>query len=82
MHRNGSGSIAGPEFSKMKQNRNYSNYFFEVNIEAVENLHVESGLALNTTKYSLKMFLENGNQAEQAYTLKDICHPGLVLPIS
>jgi iron complex outermembrane receptor protein len=72
----GSGSIAGPEFSKMKQNRNYSNYFLEVNIEVLKNLHVESGLALNTTKYTLEdVFSENGNQAEQAYTFGKIWSP-------
>ncbi|MFQ3174067.1 MAG: iron complex outermembrane receptor protein, partial [Flavobacterium sp.] len=50
----GQGSLAGPEFSKMKQNRSYSNYFVEVNLELLKNLHLESGLALNTTKYTLE----------------------------
>lgn len=70
------GSIAGPEFSKMKQNRNYSNYFLEVNIELAENLHLESGLALNTTKYTLEdIFQENENQLEQGYAFGEIWSP-------
>lgn len=72
----GQGSIAGAEFSKMKQNRNYSNYFLEVNIELVKNLHLESGLALNTTKYTLEdVFLENGKQLEQGYTFGKVWSP-------
>lgn len=76
----GQGSIAGSEFSKMKQNRNYSNYFLEVNLELLKNLHLESGLALNTTKYTLRDVLpENGNQAEQGYTFGKIWSPRLGL---
>jgi iron complex outermembrane receptor protein len=74
----GQGSVAGAEFSKMKQNRNYSNYFLEVNMELLKNLHLESGLALNTTKYSLEdIFQENGNQSEQGYTFGKIWSPRL-----
>ena len=76
----GQGSIAGSEFSKMKQNRNYSNYFLEVNLELLKNFHLESGLALNTTKYALRDVLpENGNQAEQGYTFGKIWSPRLGL---
>jgi iron complex outermembrane receptor protein len=74
----GQGSVAGAEFSKMKQNRNYSNYFLELNMELLKNLHLESGLALNTTKYSLEdIFQENGNQSEQGYTFGKIWSPRL-----
>ncbi|MGO4817106.1 TonB-dependent receptor family protein [Flavobacterium sp. W22_SRS_FP1] len=76
----GQGSLAGREFSKMKQNRNYSNYFLEVNLELLKDLHLESGLALNTTKYTLRDVLpENGNQAEQGYTFGKIWSPRLGL---
>lgn len=72
----GQGSIAGSEFSKMKQNRNYSNYFLEVNVEVLKNLHLESGLALNTTKYTLEdVFQESGNQSEQGYTFGKVWSP-------
>jgi iron complex outermembrane receptor protein len=72
----GQGSLAGPEFSKMKQNRSYSNYFVEVNLELLKNLHLESGLALNTTKYTLEdVFKESGNQSEQGYTFGNIWSP-------
>ena len=54
----GQGSIAGEEFSKMEQNRNYSNYFIQVELELLKNLYLESGLALNTTNYSLTTILQ------------------------
>jgi iron complex outermembrane receptor protein len=74
----GQGSVAGAEFSKMRHNRNYTNYFLEVNVELLKDLHLESGLALNTTKYSLEdVFQENGNQSEQAYTFGNIWSPRL-----
>jgi iron complex outermembrane receptor protein len=54
----GQGSIAGEEFAKMEQNRNYSNYFILVELELLKNLYLESGLALNTTNYSLTAILQ------------------------
>jgi iron complex outermembrane receptor protein len=72
----GQGSVAGDEFSKMKQNRNYSNYFLELNMELLKNFHLEGGLALNTTKYTLEdVFQENGNQAEKGYAFGNIWSP-------
>jgi iron complex outermembrane receptor protein len=80
MSQPGQGSLLGSEFSKVNQNRNYSNYFLEVNIELLKDLHLESGLALNTTKYKLRDVLpENGNQSEQAYTFGNIWSPRLGL---
>jgi iron complex outermembrane receptor protein len=72
----GQGSVAGDEFSKMKQNRNYSNYFLELNMELLKNFHLEGGLALNTTKYTLEdVIQENGNQAEKGYAFGNIWSP-------
>jgi iron complex outermembrane receptor protein len=49
----GQGSIQGNKFSAIEQNRNYSNYFMQFEIWLLENLHLETGIALNTTTYSL-----------------------------
>jgi iron complex outermembrane receptor protein len=74
----GQGSIAGSEFSNMKQNRNYINYFFEVNITLLDNLHLESGLALNTTKYTLEdVFNKTVAQTEQSCTFGKVWSPRL-----
>ena len=72
------GSVAGAEFSKMKQNRNYINYFWEVTIELQKNLHLESGLALNATKYSLEdVFNKTVPHTEQPYTFGKVWSPRL-----
>lgn len=74
----GQGSIAGSEFSNMKQNRKYQNYFLEVNIALLENLHLESGLALNTTKYSLEdVYNKTVVPTEQSYTFGTVWSPRL-----
>ncbi|MFV8341979.1 TonB-dependent receptor family protein [Flavobacterium sp. XS2P39] len=61
----GQGSIAGAEFSTIKQNRNYTNYFLQVELQFLKTLFLESGLALNTTKYSLEDVFKN-NTVNQA----------------
>ena len=72
------GSVAGAEFSKMKQNRNYINYFWEATIELQKNLHLESGLALNATKYSLEdVFNKTVPHTEQPYTFGKVWSPRL-----
>lgn len=74
----GQGSIAGSEFSNVKQNRNYINYFFEINITLLENLYLESGLALNTTKYTLEdVFNKTAAPTEQVFTFEKIWSPRL-----
>ncbi|MDI6032432.1 TonB-dependent receptor [Flavobacterium sp. LB2P84] len=55
----GQGSIKGEEFSAIKQNRNYTNYFLQMELWISEKLHMETGVALNTTKYSLEDVFEN-----------------------
>ncbi|MEM8522442.1 TonB-dependent receptor [Flavobacterium sp. PL12] len=50
----GKGSIKGEEFSAIEQDRKYSNYFLQMEIWLTEKLHLETGLAFNKTKYSLR----------------------------
>ncbi len=72
----GQGSIPGSEFSKEKQTRNYMNYFFEMNLALLKNLYLESGLALNTTKYSLEDVLNTTvTPTKQSYTFGTIWTP-------
>ncbi len=76
----GQGSIPGSEFSAMQQNRNYINYFFEVTIKLLKNLHLESGMALNTTKYAIiDVFDKTTTPTEQSYTFGKIWSPRLGL---
>ena len=70
------GSIAGAEFSKMKQNRKYSNYFLQIDFSLTKALHLETGLAFNTTQYSLQNIFEpNSNNLKQSYTFGSFWSP-------
>jgi len=71
------GSIVGKEFSKIKQNRSYSNYFLELNVLLSERLHLESGLALNQSKYDLQDIFQNNGSQKQRYTFGNVCSPRL-----
>lgn len=74
------GSITGAEFSNIKQNRNYINYFLQVNLQLSKELYLESGLALNTTKYSLEdVFQHNTVNQEPPYTFGKVWSPRLGL---
>lgn len=55
----GQGSIPGAEFSTIKQTRNYTNFFLQAELQLSKALFLESGLALNTTKYSLEDVFKN-----------------------
>lgn len=70
------GSIAGAEFSKMKQNRKYSNYFLQMDFSLTKALHLETGLAFNTTQYTLQDVFEiNSNDSKQSYTFGSVWSP-------
>ena len=76
----GQGSIVGDEFSKMEQNRDYSNYFVQIELELLKNLYLESGLALNTTNYSIKDVLQpNAADSESSDTFGTVWSPRLAL---
>jgi iron complex outermembrane receptor protein len=57
----GQGSLEGDSFSAINQNRKYINYFLQMELWISEKLHLETGLALNTTKYSLEDVFENNS---------------------
>ncbi|RTY76394.1 TonB-dependent receptor family protein [Flavobacterium sp. LS1R10] len=72
----GQGSLKGDEFSSVKQNRNYSNYFLQMEFWISEKLHLETGVAFNTTKYSLKDIFENNSGAQKmSFTFGNVWSP-------
>jgi len=72
------GSIKGVEFSSMKQNRNYRNYFLQMDFELTQNLHLETGVALNTTQYSIEDTFETNTAIEKkSYTFGNVWSPRL-----
>ncbi len=50
----GQGSVQGLSLSINDQERNYANFFSQLNIQLSEKLNIETGFNLNSTKYSLK----------------------------
>lgn len=76
----GQGSIKGDEFSAIKQNRNYVNYFLQMELWISEKLHLETGLALNTTKYSLEDVFENHSGGQKMpFTFGNVWSPRIGL---
>ncbi|MFV8358911.1 TonB-dependent receptor family protein [Flavobacterium sp. LS1P3] len=72
----GQGSIQGEEFSAIKQNRKYTNYFLQMELWISEKLHLESGLALNTTKYWLEDVFENNSGGQRMpFTFGNVWSP-------
>lgn len=72
----GQGSIQGDEFSAIHQNRNYSNYFLQMELWISAKLHLETGVALNTTKYSLEdVFYTNSSGQKTPFTFGKVCSP-------
>ena len=72
------GSIEGAEFSSKKQNRNYRNYFLQMDFELTQNLHLETGVALNATQYSLEDTFKTNTTIEKTdYTFGNVWSPRL-----
>ncbi|MFV8269108.1 TonB-dependent receptor family protein [Flavobacterium sp. GT2N3] len=72
----GQGSIKGDAFSAIKQNRNYSNYFLQMELWISQKLHLETGVAFNTTKYSLKDVFENNSGSQKMpFTFGNVWSP-------
>lgn len=72
----GQGSIAGDQFSEIKQNRNYINYFLQMELWILKKLHLETGIALNTTRYSLEdVFQKNSGSQKIPFTFGNVWSP-------
>lgn len=70
----GNGSIQGNQFSAIAEKRKYSNYFLQMEFWLTRKLHLETGIALNTTKYSLKDVFQT-NPESQNHTFGSILSP-------
>jgi iron complex outermembrane receptor protein len=76
----GQGSVQGDKFTAIKQNRNYSNYFLQMVLLLSEKLHLETGLALNRTKYSLEnVFENNATGRKEPFTFGTVLSPRIGL---
>ena len=71
----GQGSIQGEQFSGIEQKRQYGNYFLQVELWLLKNLSLETGIALNTTQYSIEDVFTNSND----YTFGAIWSPRIGL---
>ncbi|WP_310559908.1 TonB-dependent receptor domain-containing protein [Flavobacterium sp.] len=72
----GQGSIQGDEFSTINQKRNYSNYFLQMEVWLSKNLHLETGIALNSTNYSLEdVFQTKSDSQNNDYTFGAVWSP-------
>ena len=72
----GQGSLQGDAFSAIKQNRKYSNYFLQLELWLSQKLHLESGLALNSTSYSLQnVFENNSSDQKMPFTFGNVWSP-------
>lgn len=76
----GQGSLEGDRFSTIEQNRNYGNYFLQMEVWLLKNLHLETGIALNTTNYSLEdVFKPNSTTQNKTFTFGGIWSPRIGL---
>ena len=76
LSRPGQGSIQGDQFSAIQQKRNYGNYFLQMEVWLSKNLHLETGIALNSTNYSLEdVFQTNSDSQNNDYTFGKVWSP-------
>ncbi len=75
----GQGSIQGDPFSGFQQNRNYSNFFIQMEFWLSQKLHIETGLALNTTSYTLANVFTGANASKEPYIFGSVWSPRLGL---
>lgn len=75
----GQGSIQGDQFSSIEQKRKYSNYFLQAELWLSKNLSLETGIALNSTKYSLEDVFTNSNGKNNIYSFGTIWSPRIGL---
>lgn len=72
----GQGSIQGAEFSAIQQKRNYSNYFLQMEVWLSKNLHLETGIALNSTQYNLEDVFQTSSENQNSdYTFGAVWSP-------
>ncbi len=71
-----SGSIQGDRLTSNKQNRNYANFFMQMNIDLTEKWNLDVGYNVNTTNYRLADLLDNSATSQTgSYRFKTIFSP-------
>ena len=70
------GSVLGEALSNNEQDRNYANFFGQLNLELSEKLKIETGFNLNMTNYSLTdLFVQDEIDQTGDYRFKSIFSP-------
>jgi len=70
------GSVLGESLSNNEQDRNYANFFGQVNLEISEKIIIETGFNLNTTRYNLTdLFVLDETDQSGDYRFKTIFSP-------
>ncbi len=76
----GQGSVPGEAFAEVDQQRNYANFFLQMNTRLSEKLLLEKGISLNATRYTLKDMFTGGNTTQDgAYTFNNVWSPSIGL---
>ena len=74
------GSVLGEALSNNEQDRNYANFFGQLNLELSEKLKIETGFNFNTTRYSLTdLFVQDDIDQTGDYRFKSIFSPRIGL---
>ena len=72
------GSVKGSVLSDNDQDRNYANFFSQMNVELSRKLNLEVGFNINTTSYSLKdLYVQDEIDQSGDYRFKTIFSPRL-----
>jgi iron complex outermembrane receptor protein len=75
----GQGSIQGPLFATNNQKRNYQNVFFQMDMQLLKKLHLESGIAVNSTRYEQSDTFETAEPSKNSYSFGAIWSPRIGL---
>ncbi|MDP2160861.1 MAG: TonB-dependent receptor [Flavobacterium sp.] len=75
----GQGSIQGDKFSDASQNRNYVNFFWQMEMQLSSKLNLESGLAFNQTNYTQKDEFQSDENTKENYSFDVILSPRIGL---
>jgi len=73
------GSIQGDKFSDASQNRNYVNFFWQMEMQLSSKLNLESGLAFNQTNYTQKDEFQIDENTKEKYSFDAILSPRIGL---
>ena len=75
----GQGSVQGELFNATNEKRNYQNYFLQMDFLLTNKLHLETGMALNTTQYSLENVFNNTYTQNERYSFENVWSPRIGL---